>query len=320
MNVLITGGSGFIGTNLVSYYRDLGVNILNIDIRSPRNPEHISFWKRVDINDLGQLSDAVTNFNPDFCFHLAARTDLQGVEIDDYSANIVGVQNVVSVLRLCENLKLAVFASSMLVCKIGFVPEGEDDYCPSTVYGISKARGEEIVRESAADKFPWIIVRPTSIWGPWFSAPYKDFFMAIRRGLYLHPSNCRVKRSYGFVLNTVSQLVQLQVSRGGGLVGETVYLADYDPIELGSWADLIQSSMNARPIRRLPLPFFRSMALVGDFLKLIGYQKFPMSSFRLNNMLTESVVDVSPLNKLTGVLPYSPSDGVRITCDWLRCR
>ena len=35
----------------------------------------------------------------------------------------------------------------------------------------------------------WIIVRPTSIWGPWFDVPYKNLFDAILKGYAFFPKN-----------------------------------------------------------------------------------------------------------------------------------
>ncbi len=80
--------------------------------------------------------------------------------------------------------------------------------------------------------FPWLIVRPTSIWGPWFAEPYRDFFTAIQRGLYMHPRGVRVRRSYGFVDNSVFILDRLTQHARGAAHRRTFYVADYEPVEL----------------------------------------------------------------------------------------
>jgi nucleoside-diphosphate-sugar epimerase len=314
--VLITGGSGFIGTNLVDFYQTQGFDVINIDIEPPRNLAHFPVWKNIDITDEELLGDFVRSFDPDYCFHLAARTDLGGRTIDDYAANTVGVQNIIKALVGCNSLKLSVFASSMLVCKTGYAPKHEMDYCPSTPYGASKVEGERLVREMATGRIACVVVRPTSIWGPWFATPYKDFFIAVRRGIYAHPYGVRVRRSYGFVLNTIFQLDQLRIHQGGNLLGKVVYIADYEPIELHEWGTLIQVRMRARKIREFPMALFRLGACLGDVLKGFGI-RFPLTSFRLSNMLTETIHDTTPLHDLTGPLPHKVEDGVRVTCDWL---
>jgi GlcNAc-P-P-Und epimerase len=165
---------------------------------------------------------------------------------------------------------------------------------------------------------PWIIVRPTSIWGPWFSAPYKDFFIAVQRGLYMHPWRRRIHRSYGFVMNSVMQLDRLTQVNGASLLGHTLYLADYEPIELKKWATTIQRALGARPVKEIPLWLLQIGANAGDLLKCLGYSRPALNSFRLNNLLSEMIHDTDMLRAACGNLPYSMEQGVQITCDWLR--
>ena len=47
--ILITGGSGFIGTNLVAFYHSLGHKVLNLDTAMPKISEHLSLWENVDL-------------------------------------------------------------------------------------------------------------------------------------------------------------------------------------------------------------------------------------------------------------------------------
>ena len=316
MKILITGGSGFIGTNLVEFYLQQGFTVLNLDLVPPRNPKHHLFWQKIDITLLDDTLSTVKAFDPDYCFHLAARTDLNGSNIQDYLPNTLGVRNIIDALTLCKSLKLTVFASSMLVCNIGYSPVDDFDYCPSTPYGESKVEGERLVRDLATGRIPWVVVRPTSIWGPWFAMPYKDFFISIRKGFYAHPRGVRVWRSYGFVYNTIYQLNQLLLQNGGNLIGKVVYLADYKPLELYEWGTLIQKQFNVKKIPQLPIIFFLMGALCGDILKFFGV-RFPLTSFRLRNMLTDTVHDTSALSDLTGDLPFNTAVGVRITCEWM---
>jgi nucleoside-diphosphate-sugar epimerase len=316
--VFITGGSGFIGTNLVQYFLDRDMTVLNYDIRPPRNKLHADYWYRADILDRNALLKVVQDFNPDYIFHMAARTDLGGVHIDDYAANIQGVSNVVEAAKGVTDLKRVVFTSSMLVCKLGYQPSNELDYMPSTLYGESKVAGEKIVREEAGDAFTWLIVRPTSIWGPWFDVPYKKFFTAVMKGYYFHPKGLKVMRSYGFVLNAIHELAMLATCSKEMVHSRAFYLADYVPIELRTWGELIQKAFNSRTITDVPVAVFVVAARLGDILKRLGYSDPPMSTFRFSNMRTNAVFEMEGVKKLCGELPYSTSEGVELTVDWMK--
>ncbi|HPB88444.1 MAG TPA: NAD-dependent epimerase/dehydratase family protein, partial [Thermotogota bacterium] len=75
--IVITGGSGFIGTNAVGYFSDNN-EVLNLDCKEPRNKKHIPFWRKVNILDKSELGEIIKTFDPHFFIHLAATTDLFG--------------------------------------------------------------------------------------------------------------------------------------------------------------------------------------------------------------------------------------------------
>ncbi len=315
--ILITGGSGFIGTNLMDFYIKNEVEVINIDIKKPRNFEHNDFWRQVNINDIDSLRDAFYEFNPDVVFHLAARTDLDGKHIDDYVTNTIGLQNIIDTGKKINNLKRVVFASSKLVCKNGYIPKNYYDYCPDTFYGESKVEGEKRVLAMRDNNFSWIIVRPTSIWGPWFDVPYRNYFDTIKKGLYIHPKGVRTKKTYGFSGNTVFQLNKIMLAPEHVIANKILYLGDYDPIEVKNWGDLISEELHVRHPIEVPLIFLKILATIGDAFKRLGVSSFPYSSFRFNNILAETAFDLNELRAVCGETPFSLSDGIRITVDWL---
>ena len=315
--VLVTGGSGFIGTNIIDFYLEAGIDILNVDHSPPRKQEHASVWKQAELLDRTSLRDAVSAFAPTHVLHMAARTDLLGRRLAEYSANTSGVENLIAALADVKSLERVVLASSRMVCEIGYQPRSENDYCPTTVYGESKVETERIIRAQAGG-LPWTIVRPSSIWGPWFDVPYKDFFLSIARGRYFHLGRRRVRKSFGFVGNSVHQLHRLMLAPLGRIHGRTLYLADYPPLEVRDWAEEIRGQMDARPIRTAPYPALKAAALTGDVLQRLGRQHVPLTSFRLDNLLTEMVYDLDPLEEIVGPLPHSLAEGTARTVAWLR--
>ena len=314
--ILITGGSGFIGTNLVAAYRSAGVSVTNVDIAEPRKPSDRDIWVRADITRLDELRKTFAALRPTRIFHLAARTDLDGKNVQDYGANVTGVANLLTVLEeFRPTIVRTVFASSRLVCRLGHQPASEVDYCPTTPYGQSKVETERLVR--AATAVPGLIVRPTSIWGPWFGVPYRDFFLSIARGRYVHPAAQRIEKSFGFVGNATWQLHRLMLAPAPDVLGRTFYLGDDPPIELHALANQISAAMGRRPPRTAPLFMLRALARVGDAVEVAGFRS-PLTSFRLTNLTTPMVLDVGPLMRICGPLPYDEPTGVRLTVSWMR--
>ncbi|GHT97341.1 hypothetical protein FACS1894142_1650 [Spirochaetia bacterium] len=112
-----------------------GYCVLNIDHKQPRKRNHTEYFVNIDITDFDVLCECITKFNPDYIIHLAARTDLSGKALDDYSANTVGVKNILEVSKNVPDLKKIIIASSMLVCSLGYKPKDQFDYHPTTIYG-----------------------------------------------------------------------------------------------------------------------------------------------------------------------------------------
>lgn len=298
MRIIVTGSSGFIGTNLVEYFINSGVDVLGLDIAPPMNDCHIDYFNLCDIRDLPTLTDIVVSFCPDYIIHMAARTDLNGKTLDYYNSNIVGVENICRVSSKLSSLKKVFFASSMLVCENGYIPSTVMDFKTSTLYGESKAIGEKIVRQWRGELPDFVIARPTSIWGPWFRTPYRDFFDLVLSGKFVDIGPKLTCKTYGYVGNTVHQIVSL-ILTNRNCQDELIYLGDNIPVDIRQWAfDICKFSGKKMPIR-VPYISICMLAYLGDFLKKINVS-FPMTSFRLKNMTTPNVIDcgfISSLNQ-----------------------
>lgn len=314
--VLVTGGSGFIGTNLLEAYRAADVPVRNLDLAPPRNPADADLWVRCDLTDPDAVREAVLEFGPTHVFHLGARTDLDGRTLGEYAANIEGVTSVLEAVRqLPEPVSRLVVASSRMVCKIGYQPTSDEDYCPPTTYGESKVETERLVR--AASDLPAVLVRPTSIWGPWFDVPYRDFFLNVARGRYVHPAGERIEKSFGFVGNSIWQLHRLMTADASEVVGRTFYLADDPPIEVLDFGNRISQALGRRRPREVPLPVLKALARAGDLLERLG-RRAPLTSFRLSNLLTPMLHDLEPLVAVTGPAPHQLDVSVPATVEWMR--
>ena len=66
-----------------------------------------------------------------------------------------------------------------------------------------------------------------------------------------------------------------------------------------------------------PIGVMRFLAKGGDFCKTLGWSDPPITSFRLNNMLTGAHYPIEKTQEVVGELPFSLLEGVQQTLDWM---
>lgn len=313
-NILVTGGSGFIGTNLVGLLASEGHNVLNLDNKKPKDASLSDFWKEVDLLNVTDLDKAIREFRPDYVVHLAARTDLSGLSAKDYVVNTQGTVNVAKSLVRTEVRKV-IFVSSMLVCKPGYIPKNSDDFAFTTAYGESKAETEKWIR-AANLPYDWQIVRPSSIWGPWFEAPYRDFFdRVLRERMYKIGGGKAAVKTYGFVLNSVRQIREILFN--SPVPRQVFYIGDEPALNINAWTDLVAVRAGLSSPPTVPYILLKAASIWGDICVNLGLP-FPITSFRLNNMTTDNILPLVNTLEVSGKPLFSTQEGVDITLDWIK--
>ena len=79
--VLVTGHTGFKGSWLIAWLKQLGANVTGVSLDPPTTPNHFQAAAisegiidlRIDIRNLEKMKEAFGNSSPDFVFHLAAQ-------------------------------------------------------------------------------------------------------------------------------------------------------------------------------------------------------------------------------------------------------
>lgn len=208
MRIVITGGAGFIGSNLVRYLlEEIGAFVLNIDklcfpgsVNTLRaiapSPRHI-FVER-DICDTRALSEQLQAFGPDAIIHLAAESHVDR-SIDSpepfIRSNIVGTFSVLEAARgywrQLEAEKAAHFRLLHVSTDevLGSLGAGDpafreaDPYRPSSPYAASKASSDHLVRSwRHTYGLPTVITNCSNNYGP-FQFPEKLIPLAITNAL-----------------------------------------------------------------------------------------------------------------------------------------
>jgi nucleoside-diphosphate-sugar epimerase len=309
MRVLITGSSGFVGKALMQRLASRGHTVRGFS----RTPGVETL--QGDLLDSASIRAALSGFEPEVVYNLAAETDLKGPPSGGYAANTVGVQNLIDAVSDSPSVSRVIWMSSQLVNRPGHTPTSDTDYDPQGGYGTSKVDGERRVRAADGGGKTWVIPRSTTIWGPGMSEHYAGVLRLIRRGLYFHVGRRPRHKSYSYIENLSSQLEALGSAPADEVHGLTLYLADSPPVDLRAWSDQFAEQFGRR-IATLPEPVAHALGRIGDLMDTVGLPT-PLNSRRLENMLTEYVYDTGPIDRIHGPPPVATDEGVRRTAAWL---
>ena len=200
---------------------------------------------------------------------------------------------------MSPSVQRVIWASSQLVNVPGYQPKNDQDYNPVGEYGKSKMIGEQIIRSSEGGGKDWVIIRPTTVWGPGMSPHYLKLLLMIYRGMYFHVGYKPLRKSYSYIENLVYQLGCLVTADKPLVHGRTIYIADSEPIELRDWCNGFATHFK-KTIYTMPKPVAQLLAKAGDFAGKVGMQNVPFNSARLNNILTEYVFDTSQIEAICG--------------------
>jgi nucleoside-diphosphate-sugar epimerase len=317
MIILITGGSGFIGTNMIEFLEEKGFHsIINYDKSKPVKPNQEKYWVEGNIMNESYFEEILKKYQIDTVIHLAARTDTLSDNLEDYKENHEGTQHILNVLQKYK-IKRLIVASTQYVYKSteSYMPLNNKDFKPHTVYGQSKVLTEQYLH-SADLKCIWTIVRPTNIWGPWHMRYPIELWKIIDQGIYFHPVSHPVIRTYGYVKNIVHQIYQMLVADVELVDKKTYYIGDLS-IDSYSWINEFSLQLNGNKVKRLPTFVFSLAAKSGDVLRKFKIP-FPLYTKRFQNMVEDYPAPTEPTIELFGQAEASLQLNVEETVNWLK--
>jgi nucleoside-diphosphate-sugar epimerase len=318
VRLLITGASGFIGTNVTEALSREGNAIFNYSLHAPLNSEQMQDWRAGDILDAAATMAVFREFQPDWVLHLAARADCDEKTTVEagYRVNTEGTQNVLDAIRATPSVERSIITSTQFVCAPGRLPKNDTDYFPETVYGQSKVVTEKLTRTANLPS-TWTIIRPTNVWGPWHMRYRREFWRVVERGLYAHPGHQPVIRSYGYVKNVAHQIRKIFEAPREAVHGQTLYVGDR-PINLLDWVNGFSRALAGRDVRVVPRSLMRALALLGDVPTYVTRKPFLINSSRFHSMITNYETPMQPTFDLLGENPYALEEGIKETVEWLR--
>jgi nucleoside-diphosphate-sugar epimerase len=314
--IIVTGGSGFIGTHLIADLLGKKCVVINLDICAPKEKSLNALWKSCNILDDIKLKQIFEEFQPTHVVHLAARTTTDGKSLDDYPDNTTGTKNILDAIQETSGIQRVVITSSQHVRKPGSgLPNSDTDYNSHGFYGKSKVLTEELTRKANLP-CEWVIIRPTTIWGPYHFLLAQGLWNVLQKGLYVHPLNDPVLRSYGYVKNTVWQIEKILSAPQELVHKKTFYIGD-PVIKQIEWVNAFSIALRGQKALQIPKQAIFILALIGDMLNKLGI-KFPINSTRFFNLTTDNPVPLEPIHTLFGIPPFSLEEGIQETIEWLK--
>jgi UDP-glucose 4-epimerase len=222
MRYFVTGGAGFIGSNLVDRLLANGHEVTaydNLSTGQQRFLDHALKQPKFrliegDILDEAKLNDAITGH--DLVFHFAANADVRfGTEHPrrDLEQNTIATYNVLEAMRRADINRIAFSSTGSVYGEAAVIPTPEDAPFPiqSSLYGASKLAGEGLVAAYAAGfGLRGYVFRFVSILGERYSHGHVfDFYNQLRKdpGRIRILGNGKQRKSYLYIQDCVDAML-----------------------------------------------------------------------------------------------------------------
>ncbi|MFY7952142.1 MAG: NAD-dependent epimerase/dehydratase family protein, partial [Armatimonadaceae bacterium] len=154
MKVMVTGGTGFIGSEVVRQLVSRGDSVVVVDNHSFGREAHLDGLdvdiRTLDIRDRDGVSAVVRETSPDAVLHLAAIHFIPYCNQHPYEATDINVRGTMNVFDACADsgVQRVFFASTAAVYPISDDPHRESDLVgPCDIYGLTKVIGERLCNE-----------------------------------------------------------------------------------------------------------------------------------------------------------------------------
>jgi nucleoside-diphosphate-sugar epimerase len=308
MNILVTGGSGFIGQNLISeLLKDRHKVVIYDKRKSDVYPE---FCTVGDIRDQKKLTKAMVGI--DAVYHLAAEhyDNVQPASLY-YDVNVGGAENLVFAAKQ-NDVKKVIFTSSVAV--YGFnagEPDENSSIKPFNDYGKSKYEAEVVFDNWAKGESSacLVIVRPTVIFGEGNRGNVYNLVKQIASKRFIMVGDGKNKKSMGYVLNLVRLLIKLLHSSSGRYVYN---FADKPDLDMNEFIKITLRFLGNEKQKKIHIPY--PIGLFGgitfDLLSKVTKRKYSISAIRIKKFCANTVVNAERLNETGFIAPYQLIEGI----------
>ncbi|MET0451682.1 MAG: NAD-dependent epimerase/dehydratase family protein [Mycobacterium sp.] len=243
-HVLVTGGSGFVGGNLVTELLERGHRVRSFDrAPSPLKPHDRLQTFVGDITNTDDVAAAVEGV--DTVIHTAAVIDLMGggsapARERSFSVNVGGTKNLVQAAQ-SAGVKRFVYTASNSVVMSGQRIAGGDETMPYTtrfadLYTETKVAAEKFVlTQNGQAGMLTCSIRPSGIWGRGDQTMFRKLFESVLRGhvkVLVGSKDVRLDNSYVHNLIHGFILAGEHLVPGGTAPGQAYFINDGEPVNM----------------------------------------------------------------------------------------
>lgn len=284
--ILITGGSGFIGSHFHNLLKE--ERLVNLDLNTPNFDAHSEFIQG-DIRKEDDVRKAVTGRSIHTIISLAAKHHDFGIGHDEYfDTNEQGTE-VICKVAAEHDIRRIIFFSSVAVYGLRETASTEEmEPTPNGPYGASKLAGEKVLRqwvESGAGRSV-VVLRPTVVFGPGNMANMKSLIEQIDSGFYFHVGKGDNIKSIAYVENVVDATLFLMGKMAPGMV---IYnYADEPHLSTREIGNHIARFLNRRIRITVPKSLALLMGLPFDLAIRVTGKNLPISSARIQKLSTQT--------------------------------
>ena len=325
MKILITGASGFIGSFIVEEALRRGFEtwaaIRKSSSKDYLRDERIHFIE-LNLNSKEQLVKQLMGHDFDYVVHAAGVTKCLNKQ-DFYRINTEGTKNLVDALMETTrmSLKRFVFVSSLSI--FGAIKEQlpyeeireTDIPQPNTAYGRSKLEAEQYL---ATTRVPYIILRPTGVYGP----REKDYYI-MAKSIKGHSDFAVGYQRQDITFVYVEDVVQaVFLALDHGQIGRRYFLSDGEVYQSATFSNLIHEELG-RPwwIRiKAPIWVLRIITFFGEYIGRMTGKVTALNNDKFNILKQRNWrCDIEPARKELGFEPkVKLEEGVKRTIKWYK--
>jgi nucleoside-diphosphate-sugar epimerase len=307
MNVLVIGGSGFIGARLIECLLKAKHEVRIFD----KNPS-TSFNELVTIGDVRAVDALNRALNGiDVVYNLAAehRDDVWPISLY-YDVNVQGAKNIVEA-AVANHVKKIVFTSTVAVYGLNKPDPDEDSPTePFNDYGKSKLQAEGVFNRWAtggADR-TLVVVRPVVIFGEGNQGNVYNLINQIARRKFIMIGDGANRKSMGYVGNIANFLVQTMRFGPGRHIFN---YADKPDMTVKELVDHVRSEVHiTKPFLRIPYSLGLMGGYVFDVLASLSRKSFPISSIRIKKFCANTTVSTRALESIGFTPAVSLKEGL----------